>query len=176
VRDLNTKRLSPGQAETCVVAGVLPIAAYREALRLDGYDEESVLALELLLETKLNANADVEKLRKQKADEAAAAKQAAADAAKKKADELDAQRALARRGSLASLQRAVVRGLIPASRYAEVLTPQYDTDTVATMLALVEQERADYLAQQKKADDAAKRATSNISTSARSRRRTSTTC
>jgi hypothetical protein len=143
MRDLNTKRLSPGQAETCVLAGVLPIAAYREALRLDGYDEESVLALELLLETKLNANADVEKLRKQKADEAAAAKQAAADAAKKKADDSRATRARSPRLA-GALQRAVVRGLIPASRYAEVLTPQYDGDTVDTMLALVEQERADY--------------------------------
>jgi hypothetical protein len=159
IRDVNTKRLSPSEAEACVVAKVLPIAAYREALTLDGYSDEAVIALELLLETKLNANADVEKLRRDKADEAAAAKQAAADAAKAKADALEQQRALARRGSLAALQRAVVRGLIPTSRYAEVLTPQYDADTVATMIALVEQDRADYVAQQQKAADATKRAT-----------------
>lgn len=158
MRDLNTKRLSPGEALACVKAGVLPIAGYREALRLDGYDEEAVLALELLLETELNAAADVEKLRKQKADEAAAAKFAATEAARQKAADVDAARALARRGSLAQLQRAVVRGLIPTSRYAEVLAPQYDADTVATLVGLVEQDRADFVAQQQKADDAAKRA------------------
>lgn len=158
VRDLNTKRLSPSQAETCVKAKVLPIAAYRDALRLDGYDEESVLALELLLETELGDVADVEKLRKQKLDDAAAAKKVAADAAAAKQAEVNAARELQRRGSLADLKRAVVRGLIPTSRYAEVLTPQYDGDTVNTLVALVEQERADYVAQQQKADDAAKRA------------------
>lgn len=158
MRSLNTKQLSPAEARACVKAGVLAIADYREALRLDGYEEDAVLALELLLETELNANADVEKLRKQKADDAAAAKQAAADAAKKRADDVAAQRELDRRGSLALLQRAVVRGLIPTSRYAEVLTPQYDADTVATMIALVEQDRADYVAQQQRAADAAKRA------------------
>jgi hypothetical protein len=157
-RDLNMKRLSPSEALSCVKAKVLPIAAYREALRLDGYDEESVLSLELLLETQLDANAEVDKLREQKTADAAAAKKAAADAAAKKAAEVDAARELQRRGSLADLKRAVVRGLIPTSRYAEVLTPQYDSDTVNTLVALVEQERADYVAQQAKADDAAKRA------------------
>lgn len=158
IRDLNTKRLSPADARACVKAGVLPIAAYRDALRLDGYDDDAVLALELLLETELNDKADVEKLRAQKEADAAAAKLAASDAAKKRADELAAQRALSRRGSLALLQRAVVRGLIPTARYVEVLTPEYDGDTVATMIALVEQDRADYVAQQQKAADAMKRA------------------
>ena len=159
IRDLNTKRLSPSQAETLVKAHVLPIAAYREALRLDGYDEEAVLALELYLETQLNADADVAALRKQKADELAAEQKTKADAAAAKQKAVDEARALARRGSLADLRRAVVTGLIPTSRYAEVLTPQYDADTVATLVALVEQDRAAYVAQQQKAADAAKRAT-----------------
>lgn len=158
IRDLNTKRLSPAEALACVKAKVLPIAAYREALTLDGYNDEAVLALELLLETELNGQADVEKLRDQKTADAAAAKQAAADAAAQKAADVDAARELAKRGSLADLKRAVIRGLIPTSRYEEVLTPQYDGDTVATLVALVEQERADYVAQQQKADDATKRA------------------
>lgn len=158
IRDLNTKRLSPGEAKAAVVAGVLPIAAYREALRLDGYDEEAVLTLELLLEVELDDKADVKKLREQKAADAAAADKARAEAAAKKAADVEQQRALARRGSLSELQRAVVRGLIPTSRYVEVLTPQYDADTVAALVGLVEQDRAAYVEQQARAADALKRA------------------
>ena len=159
IRDLNTKRLTPAQVELCVKAKVLAIADYREALRLDGYDETAVFALELLLETELNAKADVEKLRATKIAERAAAQLAAAAAAAKKLADVEAQRAMAQRGSLTELARAVVRGLIPTSRYVEVLTAHYDADTVATLVALVEQDRAAYVVQQQKAVDATKKAT-----------------
>ncbi len=159
IRDLNTKRLTPGQVEACVKAQILPIAAYRDVLRLDGYDEEAVLALELLLETQLNKEADLETLRQEKIAQLAAEKTARADAAAQKLVDVEQQRALARRGSLAELQRAVVRGLIPTSRYREILDAHYDGDTVATLVALVEQERAAYVAQQQKAEDATKHAT-----------------
>jgi hypothetical protein len=158
MRGVNTKRLSPVEARACVKALVLPIAAYREALTLDGYDDEAVLSLELLLETELNADADVEKLRKQKEQERIDADAAKAAAAALKAADVAAARALARRGSLGDLARAVVRGLIPISRYQEVLDPQYDGDTVATLVGLVEQDRAAYVAQQQKLEDASKRA------------------
>lgn len=158
IRDLNSKRITASQAEACVKAGVLAIADYRNALRLEGYDEDAVLALELLLETELNHDANVEKLRQQKQQELAAEKQAKADAAAKKQQELDAQRALARRGSLADLRRAVVTGLIPVSRYADVLAPQYDADTVQILVDQVNADRAAYVAAQQKAADATKRA------------------
>jgi hypothetical protein len=159
IRDVNTKRLSVSQAEACVKAQILPIASYREALRYEGYDVEAALSLELLLEKEMNADLDVAKARKEKADAAAAAKaQAAADKAAKQAA-VEQERALNRRGPVSELVRAVVRGLIPTGRLTEVLAQQYDADTVQIYVADAEQQRADYLAQQQKADDATKRAT-----------------
>lgn len=147
IRDVNTKRLSPGEAKACVLKGVLPIAAYRESLALDGYDAGAVLALELLLETELDDKADVAKLRAAKEDAAAAEKAAKANAARARAAEAEAAHLLARRGSLADLRRAVVRGLVSIDRLAEVLRPQFDPDTVDIYLALVVDERTAYTTQ-----------------------------
>jgi hypothetical protein len=69
-----------------------------------------------------------------------------------------AKQALARRGPLADLKRAVVTGLIPIARYADVLAANYDGDTVRILVDQVTQERADYVTQQQRRDDAAKRA------------------
>lgn len=158
IRDVNTKRLSATQAEACVKASVLPMAAYRDALANEGYDPDAALALELLLETEINKGADVEALRKQKLDDAAAAKaaKAAADAAKQAAAE--AQRVLARRGPLSELVRAAVRRLIPIARVTEVLAASYDADTVQIYVDDINDQIAAADAQQQKADDAKKRA------------------
>lgn len=158
MRDVNTRRLSSGQVEACVKAGVLAIVDYRVALEREGYPPDDVIALELLLETNLKAGADVEKLRAQKDADAVARQKAKDDAdAKKKAD-AEAAAALKRRGPLAELERAVVRGLIPIARMAEVLTADYDADTVQIYVDDVTGQRADYVANQRKADDAAARA------------------
>jgi hypothetical protein len=158
IRDVNTKRLSPGQAEACVKAGVLPMAAYREALALDGYDPESALALELLLETEIHKDIDVEQLRKQKEAERAAAIAAKAAADAKKQADAEQQRLLARRGPLAELVRAAVRRLIPIARVVEVLAASYDADTVQIYVDDITTQIADADEQQRKADDAKKRA------------------
>jgi hypothetical protein len=147
IRDVNTKRLAPNEARACVLKGVLPIAAYREALALDGYDPDAVLALELLLETELDDKADIAKLRAAKEAEAAATRAAKEATARARAAEAEAAHALARRGSLADLRRAVVRGLVSVDRLAEVLRPQFDPDTVEIYLALVVDERTAYTAQ-----------------------------
>jgi hypothetical protein len=158
-RALSVKGLSPSEARACVLKKVLPIAGYREALRRDGYDEESVLALELLLETDLDEQADVETLRVRKdAERAAADAQKRADAEAKAAKAEEAA-ALARRGNLAELRRAAVRGVVPFARVEELLRASFDADYVAAYMTVVEQDRQAYLAQQAKADDAAKRAT-----------------
>jgi hypothetical protein len=158
IRDVNTKRLSPGQAEACVKAGVLPMAAYREALALDGYDPESALALELLLETEIHKDIDVEELRKRKEAERAAAIAAKAAADAKKQADAEQQRLLARRGPLAELVRAAVRRLIPIARVVEVLAASYDADTVQIYVDDITTQIADADEQQRKADDAKKRA------------------
>lgn len=158
MRDVNTKRLSVVQAANCVKAGVLPMAAYREALANDGYDPESALALELLLETEINASADVDELRKQKEAERAAALAAKAAADAKKQADAEQQRALARRGPLSELVRAAVRRLIPIARVVEVLAASYDADTVQIYVDDINAQIADADAQQQKAEDARKRA------------------
>ncbi len=158
MRDVNTRRLTSGQVEACVKAGVLAIVDYRAALEREGYPPNDVIALELLLETNLKAGSDVEKLRAQKAADAEARQQAKDVADAKKKSDAEAAAALKRRGPLAELERAVVRGLIPIARMAEVLTADYDADTVQIYVDDVTGQRADYVANQKKADDAAARA------------------
>lgn len=157
-RALNTRRLTSGQVETCVKAKVLNIGDYRAALEREGYPDDDVTALELLLETQLNATADVEQLKQKKADAAAAAQKVKDDAAAAKELELEQAAALKRRGSPAALKDAAVRGLIPIGRYAEVLAPDYDADTVQIMVDAAQSARDAYLTQQQKADDAEKRA------------------
>jgi hypothetical protein len=158
MRDVNTKRMSAGQVEACVKAGVLAVIDYRAALQREGYPPDDVIALELLLETELKADADVAALRKQKTADAAADAKAKADALAAKKADADAAAKLKRRGPLSELERAAVRGLIPLSRVQEVLSADYDADTVAIFVADITQQRAAYVAQQQKADDAAKRA------------------
>jgi hypothetical protein len=73
---------------------------------------------------------------------------------------VDAARALARRGSEADLERAVVRGLIPMARLEEVYAAHYDPDTVAILVAGIEQDRVDAVARKKARDEAEQRGVS----------------
>jgi hypothetical protein len=157
-RDLNTQNLSAAQAAACVKAKVLAVPDYRAALRREGYTEDAVLALELLLRTEIDKETKLEDHRKQADAERAAEKAVRDKAAAEKRAQLAADQARARRGKPSDLDRAVVRGLIPISRYVEVLTPIYDPDTVDILRQAVEADRADYVDQQQRAEDARKRA------------------
>lgn len=157
-RAVNIKHLSPGEARACVKANVLSIIDYRRALERDGYTPEASAALELLLRRELDEKRDIEELRQEQAAERAAEKQQRELEAIARRAQVEADRALRRRGPIADLERAVVRGLIPFERLAEVLGAEYDGDTVSILLALVEDDRQRYLAQQAAADEARKAA------------------
>lgn len=158
MRSLNVQHMSQSQVVACVKADILPRAFYRDWLVREGFPEDEAFALELLLAHEIDAEHKIEDLRAQLLAERNAAKQARAEAAAARALEVEAQRALARRGSLSDLNRAVVRGLIPLARLTEVLTSQYDPDTVDILVGLVEGDRQSYLDQIARADEAKKRA------------------
>jgi hypothetical protein len=157
-RELNRKWLTGSEAAAAVKAGILAFPDYRSVLAREGYTDEDILTKELLLRYELNAKADLEAARAEVLAERAAAQTARAQAAAAKAAAVEQQRALARLGSLADLKRAVVLGLIPIARYADVLTPQYDAETVQVLVDLVEADRQTYLTQQQAKADALKRA------------------
>lgn len=157
-RAMRTKTLSPGEAKACVKAGILSVRDYRLALERDGYDTDAVIALELLLRHELDEQKSVEELRERQAQERAEEKARKEAAAAEKRAQIERERALSRRGSIGDLERAAVRGLITLDRLEEVLAADYDSDTVAILLELVEIDRLAYLAQQKKRDDAVQRA------------------
>lgn len=150
--------LSPAEAKACVRAGILAVIDYREALRNDGYDEESVLALELLLRHELDEQKSIAQHRAELETQRAidqAAKDAAAAARKA---QIEADRALARRGDESDLERAAIRGLVSFARVEELYRARYDADTVDVLVDLLEQARADYLDQVQAAADAKLRA------------------
>jgi len=155
---VNYKPLSPSEARACVKAGILAVVDYREALRSDGYNEEAVLALELLLRQELDEQRSIDQHRAEM-EAQRAAEQAAKDAAAvaRKAA-IEADRALARRGDESDLERAAVRGLVPFARVEALYRARYDGDTVAILVDLLEDARADYVAQQQAAADAKLRA------------------
>lgn len=157
-RALNVKDLSPAEARACVKAGILSVRDYRLALERDGYTDDAVTALELLLRHELDEQARIEDLRERQAEERDAEQQRRANERARKAAEAEAELALQRRGRAGDLQRAVVRGLIPVSRLVEVLSARYDPDTVDILVESVELDRLQYLEQQQQRDEAAKRA------------------
>lgn len=157
-RELNVRHLSGGEVIDCCKLGILPTAYYRAWLAREGYPTDEAFALELRLRMEIDRETKLEDQRaKLQAERDAEKQQRADDAAARKAA-VDAERALHRRGSLADLNRAAVRGLIPFARVAEVLAAQYDADTVGVMLALLEDDRQAYLEQQARAEDVRQRA------------------
>jgi hypothetical protein len=150
-RALNVRRLSLSQVEAMVKSGVANMLDYRAAARRDGYPEGDILFLELQLRYEMDKATDIEAARAAALEERALEQQRKAAAADARRQQLEAERALQRRGPLSRLEAAAVRGLIPLSRVEEVLTPEYDPDTVGILLDLVEARRADYVAQQERA-------------------------
>jgi hypothetical protein len=157
-RALNIKQLSSGDVAAAVKARILAYVDYREALAREGYTTEAITVKDLLLRWEIDKQTSIDKHRADLDAERAIEKQTrdAAAAAKRAQVEADAQ--AKRRGSPASLERAVVRGLIPIARYTEVLGADYDPDTVQILVDLVEGDRQTYLEQQAKAAAAAQRA------------------
>src|SRR5574342_11998 len=164
-RTLNQRRVSLSQGEELVRRKVWNIRDYRKLLEDYGYVADDVLALELLLRAELAKEAELEDLRRQAQAERAAEQAATAEAAAARKRQVEQDRAIAARGSLADLERAFVRGLIPFGRVAEVLRVHYDDETVGIYQAALEEDRQKYLAQQAKADTVEKTAAArNIGT------------
>ncbi|HLZ44412.1 MAG TPA: hypothetical protein VKQ05_01885, partial [Gemmatimonadales bacterium] len=155
---LMRRELTSAEAKACVLAGILPVSDYRAALERERYAPDAADALEMLLRYEQDKRASIATHAAQMAAEKAAAAKAKADAAAAKKAEIDAARAVKKLGSISELEHAVVLGTIPISRLEQVLTADFDTDTVGIYVADVEQKRAAYVAQQQKAADAAKRA------------------
>lgn len=152
------KGLSHGELEDAVLAGFITHADYREALRQQHYSEPAIDVLDLLLRKREDDRAHAEQIKAQLAAERAAEKAArAAEAAARRA-KVAADEALRRRGAIADLERAVIRGLIPIARLEEVLGAQYDADTVALLVETVEQQRQDYIDAQNRRAQAIARA------------------
>jgi hypothetical protein len=158
LRALRVTHLSHGEIIEMVELGIATVSDYREWLGREGYPEREATMLELRLKVRIQKDRDVEDHRRALDQERTAEKAAREAAAQQKATELEQQHALARRGSLADLRRAAVRGLIPLARVEEILTPLYDADTVAIYMDLIEQDRADYVTAQTERDEARKRA------------------
>jgi hypothetical protein len=153
-RELNVKQLSSGDVRAAVKVGILAVADYRGWLERQGYADDDVLTLELLLRAEMDEDFKADQARAEALEQRAAAQAAKDDAARKRRADVDAERALHARGSIGDLSRAVVRGLIPIARLEEVLTAQYDADTVGILVGLAEADRQVYLANQAKADAA----------------------
>jgi hypothetical protein len=154
LRKLRRRRLTHGEVLDMVELGILPRFYYRRWLAEEGYPEFEAAALELRLSLRMKKDAEVEAERARIAAERAADKAARDAAAAAKRAEVEERRRLQRRGSPADLERAVIRGLIPLSRLEEVLAPDVDSDTLTIMLALVEEDRARYVEQQRAAEEA----------------------
>ena len=115
-RQLHLTDLTPAEAKAAVLAGISPISDYTDALSARGRTPDAILVLEFLLRKeqddkttldahKAAAQAARDAAAKAKADAAATHLQVVADAAARKA-----------LGSLGTLERAAIHGLIPISR------------------------------------------------------------
>jgi hypothetical protein len=163
-REYNTRRLSLGQVEAMVKSGVLSVRDYRKAAEREGYPFEDVMALELQLRYELDKKTDMEAARAAALAEREAERLAKQRAAAARAAEVAAELARAQRGSLTTIERAVVRGLAPIERYTELLEGRYDGDTIRLMVGLVDLARAAYVEQEAKRAAALQRVTARGAT------------
>lgn len=157
-RELTHRHLSESEIRAAVKANIVPMSYYRNWMADEQIPEAESLIKELLLRTEIEHIDNIEAARKQAIEERAKEKAARELAAQQRAADAAAKIALERRGAVADLRRAVVTGLIPIERLGEVLTPKYDSDTVAILLEQTRQDRAAYVAQQQAAADAKLRA------------------
>jgi hypothetical protein len=166
-RALNIRRLSLSQVETMVKSNVLNFRDYRAAAEREGYPLDDVTALELQLRWEIDKQHTIDEHRAALDAERAAEKAARDAAAAERRKQIDAERALARRGSEADLERAAIHGKIPIARVAEVYGAHYDDDTVAILVDELESARQAYLDEQAARDAAKQRgARRNLDTGA----------
>lgn len=154
---LRAKPLTPAEAEKCVKAGVLAVQDYRDAVDAAGYNEAAGDALELLLRQEMSTATTLAQHKADLAAQKAATAEAKATAAAAAKARIDAARALKLRGSIGMLENAVIRGLIPMSRLTEVLSQDFDSDTVNVYTADVQSKATAYAAAQAKAANATKK-------------------
>lgn len=159
-RALHVIPLSPAEAEAAVLANISPMSDYTDALTRAGRSPDAITVLELLLRVKMDKTTAVAAHQKAAADAKAAA--AAAKAATTATHVALVQEAAQRKalGSLNTLERAVIHGLIPIDRLEQLLSLEFPSDTVAIYVADVQQRATAYAAAQAKATNAAKKVTS----------------
>jgi hypothetical protein len=131
---------------------------YRAWLKREHYAPDEALALEVLLRARIDDQRTADEHRREVEREHEADKARREEEARQRAAELEAAHALARRGSLAELRRAAIRGVTTLARVEEILTPLYDADTVAIYMHQLEFDRADYVHAQQQSEDARNRA------------------
>jgi hypothetical protein len=155
-RQLRMTDLTPAEAEAAVLAGISPISDYTDALTRAGRSPDAITVLEFLLRKKQDdkLTLDQHKAAQQAARDAAAQAKAAATAAHAAVVQEAAQRKAL--GSLSTLERAVIHGLIPIDRLTALLDLEFPPDTVAIYVADVQQRAQAYAAAQAKAAAAAK--------------------
>lgn len=135
------KRLSHAEIKEAVRRGILSPFDYRGWLRTEGYDEDSVTTLELLLVGDINAADQAERERQRIAREKAEAARRRQEEADRRRRELEARQA-AQIPPLADLKSAVIRGLIAIERYADSLRARgYRDDDIAFLVTMLEQDR-----------------------------------
>jgi len=156
-RTLNIKRLTLSQVEAMVRSGVLSVFDYRGTAEREGYPPEDVIALELQLRFELDRAKAIEDHRRELLEQRAAEKAAREAALAVRRAQIEAERALARRGGESDLERAVIRGQIPIARLEELYRARYDPDTVQILIGLVEADRVEYLERLEAAAEARQR-------------------
>jgi hypothetical protein len=166
-RAVNVRRLSLTQVETMVKSNVLNFRDYRAAAEREGYPLDDVTALELQLRWEIDKQRSIDDHRAELDADRAAVKVARDAAAAARKAQVDAERALARRGSEADLEKAAIHGKIPIARVVEVYRAHYDDDTVAILVDELEGARQAYLDEQAARDAARQRgARRNLDTGA----------
>lgn len=144
-RQFSRKRLSLSDMENAVKRGIRSVRDYRELARDLGYDEADVLTLELLIQAEIQGQREAQKAKDDQAAAAAAekARKLAADLERKRQLELERSRTLP---SLAQVERAVVRGILPIARYEQQLRDEhYQAADIGFLVELVAQAREQYL-------------------------------
>ena len=149
-REYNVKRLSHGEIKEAVSRGILNRMDYRRWLEREGYPPDDALTLELLLDDQLKGEREARELRAQReAERLAEQERRAREAAERKAA-IEAKRARTF-PSLADLERAVIRGILPIGAYeARLADLKYAADDIATLSALLQQDRDRYAEDQER--------------------------
>jgi hypothetical protein len=119
-RLVNVLHLSRGDVEKAVKLKVLSVSDYSDWLIARGYAQNDALTLELMLQAELQSLDDAAHLKAAAAADRAAAKAARAQAAQFKRDQIAAEHAHWT-GTLSQAERLVVRNILPALTYQQIL-------------------------------------------------------